>query len=94
MRSCPTVRQPVFTFDENAYTPKESHYQFFPKHENPQKENMKNLMNENNIRKALNEMANQNNTINHGIPALKVQITGNPNYELDESDILNVKFAF
>ena len=91
MRSCPTVRQPVFTFDEGSFTPKESHYQFFPKHENTQNDKLKNKMNENNIRRAITDVVNQNTGINNGIPALKVQITGNPNYELDESDILNVR---
>ena len=69
-------QQPVFTFDEGSFMQKDAHYQY------ALTPNEKHKTHSNNDANLKNKNAN---------PILKVQITGNPNYELDESDLLNVK---
>jgi hypothetical protein len=46
-------------------------------------------MNDNNIRQAIADLGNKNG-VDLGVPILKIQLAGNPSYELDESDILNL----
>ncbi len=67
-------QQPVFTFDEGSFMQKDAQYQYA--HTPNEK-----------INKSHHDAHIKNKNTN---PILKVQITGNPSYELDESDLLNV----
>jgi RNA recognition motif-containing protein len=91
LRSCPSFRQPVFTFDEAALLQKEPQYPTYgiQRANSSSSDKLKQVMNENNIRQAIAELGNKNG-VDLGVPILKVQLTGNPSYELDESDILNL----
>jgi len=82
LRSCPPMRQPVFTFDEGSF--------FTNKPDLGANEKNKSNPNETTPKRDLITK----NGIPIAKPILKVQITGNPGYELDESDILNIFSRF
>lgn len=84
VRSCPAKHKPVFTFEEAAAQRKESFQEG---------ETLENIVNRSNIRKVSFDVAPKN-TEDIKAPILKLQITGNPNYDLDECDILNVVSSY
>lgn len=85
LKSCPSFRQPVFTFEETSSPPKQTRYG----NGSSQKANSNSG---GKIKRADTEiMGHNNNPQTQKEPILKLQITGNPNYQLDESDILGVK---
>jgi len=80
LKSCPPVHQSRFTFDDL----------YSGNNETNSKRQYGNLMTRNKAQDSLEMSPPQKNAIEASNSILKLQITGNPNYELDESDILSV----
>jgi hypothetical protein len=82
LKSCPPVNQSRFTFDDF----------YSGNNESNSKRQFGNLMTRNRAspQDSLEMSPPQKNVTETSNSILKLQITGNPNYELDESDILSV----
>lgn len=85
LKSCPTVHQSRFTFDDL----------YCGNNESNSKRQYGNLMTRNKAAQEPIEMlSTPKSTVDTSNSILKLQITGNPNYELDESDILSIFSPF